>query len=335
MLGRRVEVGVVVPVEDGQRGEQRGPLPPGGRLGDPAPAELADGGVDHLGPEPGRVRDGEHARVVGARRVPVGRAARRRHRLGDEALGPDGAHRIDPGGPVVALRRGGEAFQRLRPRRVAQDLARPRRPAVGQPQRGRGRPVLAEQVGDRGDGARQPRDGGHAVAGVADRRREDVADLPRAVVAQQQEPGVDGAGDRRGQRPRAGHPVETLGAVRRRGRPGRCRALAVEHAGRRVVGGREHGGHVAAGPVEVRLHDVQHEPARDGGVEGGAAALEDAHRGGGGRPVGPRRHPDRALQHRSRGELRRRCPSRGRHRASEADPTAPTEEEYEMTTGEY
>ena len=51
-----------------------------------------------------------------------------------------------------------------------------------------------------------------------------------------------------------------------------------------------------AGPIEVRLDDLQHEARRDGGIECIAASLENRHPGVGRKPMGrlngPERGPD-------------------------------------------
>ncbi len=177
----------------------------------------------------------------------------------------------------------------------------------GQPERRRGRPVVGEQLRDlrnRGGGRRQERS---AVARVADRIGEDLAELHRAVVAQEQQPRIDGTGDRGGEPAGAGHEVEPLGAEVLDGRRGRCRTLPDEddgHSGR--FGGGEDADQIAAGSVQVRLDDVQHEPAGDGRVERIAAALEHGLCGGRGEPVGRRGHAERPLQRGARREGRGR-----------------------------
>ena len=72
------------------------------------------------------------------------------------------------------------------------------------------------------------------------------------------------------------------------------------------LGGGEDADQVAAGAVQVRLDDVQHEPAGDGRVERVAAALEHGLRGGRGEPVGRRGHAERAPQRGARREGRGR-----------------------------
>ena len=168
--------------------------------------------------------------------------------------------------------------------------------ALGHPQRGRGRPVVAEEVGDPGD-----RVGGAgrdlvALLGVLDGEGEHVRQLPGPVVAQQQQPRVDRARDGRRERAGTGDQVEALGAVVLDGRARRCGALPDEHLRPGILRGGEEAGHVTARPVEVRLDHVQHESAGDGRVEGVAAALEDGLGARAGEPVGRGAHAEAATQ---------------------------------------
>ena len=63
-----------------------------------------------------------------------------------------------------------------------------------------------------------------------------------------------------------------------------------------ALGAPEHDGQVAAGPVQVRLDDLEREPGRDRGVEGVPAALEHRHAGGRREPVRRGDHPEGAAQ---------------------------------------
>ena len=172
----------------------------------------------HPRPEARGVRDREDTRVVGARRVPVGARHERGHRLGDEPLRPPvrtASIRASRSGPCAAAARRSSACAHA-------GLRGPRPPGAAARRAATARPRTASA---RGRGRRPPRrcsparDGGDPVAGVADRGPR-TSRPPTSRVAQQQEPGVEGTGDRRGQGPRAGHPVESLRAVRRRRRPG-------------------------------------------------------------------------------------------------------------------
>jgi hypothetical protein len=167
--------------------------------------------------------------------------------------------------------------------------------------------VLSEQrrhPADRGGRLRQQ---GVTVARVADRVREHLAELPAAVIAQQQQPCVDRPGHGRGESARAGDEIEALAPeMLDRGSLGR-RALPHEDDGARGIGrGREDAHEVAARAVQVRLHDVQHEASRDGRVEGVPAALEHRLRTRGGQPVRGGGHPEGACQCRARRERRGR-----------------------------
>jgi hypothetical protein len=63
--------------------------------------------------------------------------------------------------------------------------------------------------------------------------------------------------------------------------------------------------HVAAGAVQVRLDDLQREGRGAAGVEGVAAALENAHGDGRGDPVRGGDDAERAVDLRAGGEARR------------------------------
>ena len=85
---------------------------------------------------------------------------------------------------------------------------------------------------------------------------------------------------------------------RRRGR----NPLRAEDERLAALGAPEHSGKISAGPVQVRLDDLQGEARGDGGVEGVPAALEHRHPGGGSEPVGRGDHAEGAAQLRSRRE---------------------------------
>ena len=136
--------------------------------------------------------------------------------------------------------------------------------------------MLAEQLLDRRDGGAGALDQRMAVLGVVDRGRQHVGELHRAVVAQQQHPGVERAGHAGGEQPGAGHKIEAEALEMRDGRGGRRRPLPADDLGLALAHVVQDHRHVAAGPVEMRLHDLQREGGRDRRVEGVAAPLQDA-----------------------------------------------------------
>ena len=121
---------------------------------------------------------------------------------------------------------------------------------------------------------------GERAGGRARRSRSRAAarrQAQGAVVAQQQP-------SRRRRRPARRRPAVRCPAPGRG--PARGSARWSPPAGarpcrraRRVAraGAREQDRHLAAGPVQVRLDDLQHEAGGDGGVEGVAAALQHRH----------------------------------------------------------
>ena len=127
------------------------------------------------------------------------------------------------------------------------------------PDRCGGWPFGAEELGVIGDdvgGAWQDR---IARAGIVYRGFKDGAKGHRAIVAQHQHPGVECAGNDRGQKARAGDHAQPLGLVVFHG--GTCRggALTADHRGCLLPCRPDKGGHVAQGAVQLRLDHVQHE----------------------------------------------------------------------------
>ncbi len=225
--------------------------------------------------------------------------------LGDESGVPGGQCRIDlrlPGGSArcveqTAVGRGENT--------IAKKSAGGRWGTVGgEPGGGRSGPMGAEVLGDRGDGRGHPGKERVTVLGVLDGVTEDGVQRLGAVVAQQRQPGAEGAGDRRCEEAGAGHEIqaELLEGLDRRGgggdpltgqddgpaRASRPSALAAP------CPGREEDGDLSAGAVEVRLDDLEGQPGGDGGVECVAAGLEGRHAGRGGQPVGGGDHAEGA-----------------------------------------
>ena len=148
--------------------------------------------------------------------------------------------------------------------------------------------MLAKQPLHRLDGGVGALDQRMAFARVEDRWREHVLEPQRAVVAQQQHPGVEHAGHAGGEQAGARHHVEAELVEMRDGRAGRRRTLAADHLGLALAGVVEDHRHVAARPVEMRLDHLQREGGGAGGVERVAALLQDRHADRRGDPVGRR-----------------------------------------------
>ena len=208
-------------------------------------------------------------------------------RFRNEALLEDAPGGLDPVLPRTA---GGFGFlDQPRPgagqRRIAEQLARFRQPPVGQVNRRRGRPFLAEERLHRGDGGDRMADKRIAAAGELDGRAQQPRQVHRAVVAGDQQPGVDGAGHAGRQQAGARHDVEAQGMEGvdggRRGR----RALSADDPQPFLVRAPDERRHVAAGSVQVRLDHLQRETGRDRRVEGVAALFQHGHGGGRRQPV--------------------------------------------------
>ncbi len=248
---------------------------------------------------------GEHA----AMRLAAGvhdrlRTAETVDRLGDEALRPALARRLDLLDPVGAgaLGLAQDARVGVSQRLVGEERAGLRHRAPGEIDRGRCRPIGAEEIGDRRDSGVGALDQRIPGAGVVDRGREHVGEPHRAVIAQQHGPGVERAGDAGGKQTSARHHVEAEAAiVRDRGVGGR-RPLAADHLGLALAHVVHDDRHIAARPVEVRLNDLEREGGCDSGVEGVAPLLQGRHADGGRDPVGRGDNAESALDLGPRGE---------------------------------
>ena len=117
------------------------------------------------------------------------------------------------------------AGQRL----VAEQAARLRHRTARQIDRSRARPLRFEQRPHPLDGGADSRHQRIAAPRERDRGPQHLGQRQRAVVAQQQHPGVERARHHRRQQPRARHQIEPEIAIRRDGRGLRCRALAADH----------------------------------------------------------------------------------------------------------
>ncbi len=250
----------------------------------------------------GEVVGGQCAGVVLTAGVQGGPPGLPDQRLGDEAAPPHLARRLDARLPVAgALRLGEQPLPGGGERGVAQQLAGARRPSAGQVDLRGGGPLGREQLPDGLDGLADALHRRVPVLGVADGVLQDLGERLGAVVAQQEHPGVEGAGDGGGQRPGARDEVQPQPPVVGGARPGRCHTLPAQHP--HLAAGRgEQDGHLAGGTVQVRFDDVQHEGTGHGRVVGVAAVLQYGHRRLRGQPVGGGDHAEGALQGRSGGE---------------------------------
>ena len=117
--------------------------------------------------------------------------------------------------------------------------------------------------------------------------------------------------------------TELVEPLDRRG--GRSDALAAESERLAPFLRPEHRRHLAAGPVQVRLDDLEHEARRDRGVERVAAALEHRHPALRSEPVRGRDHPEGPAELRPRREHGRTLVLRScslAHDAARRTPTA-------------
>src|SRR5688572_12400601 len=114
--------------------------------------------------------------------------------------------------------------------------------------------------------------------GVLEGEAEDGVQRLGAVVAQQRQPGADGARDGGGKEAGAGDQVETQVLEGLDGRAGGGDPLTGQETGSpRAVAPREEDRDLTTGTVEVRLDDLEGEAGGGGGVERVASGFEDGH----------------------------------------------------------
>ena len=164
--------------------------------------------------------------------------------------------------------------------------------------------MVTEQAGHRGDAGARAGQHRVAVPRVADRILHDVAEAEPAVALQQQHPGPEGGRHAGREQPVTGDQVEAERAERRQGGALRRGPLAVEHEHLRLRGVVADHGDLPAGPVQVGLDHLEHQPGGDGGVERIAARLQHGQPRGRGEPVRGRHHAEGARQLRPGGERR-------------------------------
>ena len=222
----------------------------------------------------------------------------------DEALRPDLSRLLDLGDAV-----GARAFRFLQNARVGrgQNLVGEQLAGFGglaarHVDRRRRRPMLAEQLLDRPDRGVRALDQRMAVLRIGDRRRQHIGKLHRAVVAQQDHPAVEHAGDAGREQAGAGHHVEPFALVMRDRSAGWRGALAADDLRLALLHVIKNDRHVAAGAVQVRLDHLKRERGGDRGVERVAAALQRAHADRGRDPVRRRDDAERAVDLGPRGE---------------------------------
>ncbi|MCY1513454.1 hypothetical protein D9M68_479550 [compost metagenome] len=285
----RAHAGQVHALEQRERLQEDRALAPRARLGHGVAVVVVGDRLVVAGGPARQVVRGDHAPVGGAALVhDVGAAREAFDLFGHEAPVERVARRLDLAFAVRARALG--LLQHAGPgagqRRIAEQLAGLRHLAARHVDLGRRRPVGFEKVLQAGDGIGNARHQRMAMLGVIDGGLQHVAHAHRAVVAQQQHPGVEGARDDRGQEPVARDQLQAFGAVtlqRGRGRRGALAAQDLDAAGARRI---EHGGHFAGRPHQVGLDHLQHEGRRDAGVERIAAALQERHAGRASQPMG-------------------------------------------------
>ena len=221
--------------------------------------------------------------------------------VGDEAPVESVSRPVDPGLPAPGAGLLEDAPIGGGERRIAKEGSRLRRREIELRRRG---PCAQQRLGplDRRSDA-----GNHRIAllRVPDRLLEDVVEAERAEVAEQKQPAVEGTRDTGREQPGPGNELVAQLPEALDGRRGRGGALAADDQRLAALGTPQHDRQVAAGPVQMRLHDLEREAGRDRGVEGVAAAFEHRHAGRRGEPVRRRDHPEGAAQLGTRREAQR------------------------------
>ncbi|MNX58533.1 hypothetical protein D3C86_893810 [compost metagenome] len=274
--------------QDGERLQEHRPLAPGAGLGHGVAVVIVGQRLVVAGGPARQVVGRDDAAVGGSAFVhDVGVAGEPVDLFGDEAAIERVAGRLDLAFSVSAraLRLLEHAGPRSGQRRIAEQLAGFRNLAAGHIHLGGRGPVRLEEILQAGDGVGNARHQRMAVLGVIDGGFEHVAHAHRAMVAQQQHPGVERPRNDGGQQAVAGDELEPFGAVALQRGGGRRRALAAQHFDAASARGIEHRGHFAGRADEVRLDHLQHERGRGAGIERVAAALQQRHAGRAGQPM--------------------------------------------------
>ncbi|SAL04392.1 hypothetical protein AWB83_07019 [Caballeronia ptereochthonis] len=180
--------------------------------------------------------------------------------------------------------------------RIREQVIGTRRFTVAQPLLGGRSPFALEEILNREDRRGHARQHRIAVLRIADRIAQHVFERQLAVVAQHRHPAAECAGHDRGQEAGAGHDGEAHlpHAFDRHG--GGRHALTAQHAHAIFLRAVEHGGQLAARPVQMRLDDLQHEAGGGRRVEGVAAFFEHRHGRRARQPVRRRGHAEGADQ---------------------------------------
>jgi hypothetical protein len=155
--------------------------------------------------------------------------------------------------------------------------------------------MLQEELLDRPDRVADALDERKAVARIADRRRQNIREAHRAVVAQQQHVAVESAGNAGRKKAGAGNEVEPFGLVMGDGGARGRGPLAADHLGSAALHVVDDERHVAARTVEMRFDDLKRKRGRHRGIEGIPAPLQNAHSDRAGDPVGRGDNPERAV----------------------------------------
>src|SRR5579885_3321206 len=307
----RIHVGDAEIPQDGQLLQEEQALAPGPALRDCVAVIVVGERRLHLGPPARHVVAGEEPAVAATGGVhQLFAAVEAIDGFGDEALVPGAPRRLDLRLAAAAGRLRGLDDPRigLGEGRIAEESAGLRHLPVRQINGGRSRPFRLEELPHGLDRGRDARDRRIAAARIVDRGRQHVLDAHGAELREELQPGAEGAGNDGRQQTGAGHEVEPELLEALDGGGGGCHALAADRLDPAPLHAPRQDRHLAAGSVQMRLHDLEHEARGDRRIERIAAALEDAHAGGGREPVRRGDRTEGAAKLRPCGEGHARAP---------------------------
>src|SRR5262249_10382255 len=149
--------------------------------------------------------------------------------------------------------------------------------SVWQIDRGRCRPVLAEQALDERDGRISPLDQWMTVLRITDRGAEHLAEVHGAVIAQYQHPCVEHARDAGGQQARPRNEIDALRTIVLNRCFCRRGPLSPDHfrAGTPCV--MKYHRDIPTRPIQMWLDNLKREGCRHSGIEGVAAFFQRGH----------------------------------------------------------